>query len=48
MINAGNIQTRQFQLNIQLKTWRTRGVAINYELLYRCDFNQKLYAERKR
>lgn len=29
-------------INIKLKAWR--GVAINYELLYRCDFNEKLYA----
>ena len=32
-------------LNIQLKTWR--GVAINYELLHRCDFNQGLYESAK-
>jgi tetratricopeptide (TPR) repeat protein len=35
-------------LNMQLiPKWGTRGVAINYELLFRCDFNQKLYATAK-
>ncbi|MDQ2862431.1 MAG: histidine kinase [Bacteroidota bacterium] len=32
-------------LNIQLNAWR--GVAINYELLHRCDFNEGLYASAK-
>ena len=30
-------------INIKLKAWR--GVAINYELLHRCDLSQKLYAD---
>ena len=35
-------------INIELtKKWGTRGVAINYELLYRCDFNQKLYSSAR-
>ncbi len=35
-------------INMQLiPSWGTRGVAINYELLSRCDFNQKLYASAK-
>ncbi len=33
-------------LNKQLKTWR--GVAINYELLYQCDFAEKLYTDAKK
>jgi hypothetical protein len=32
-------------INMKLKAWR--GVAINYELLSRCDFNQKEYAAAK-
>jgi hypothetical protein len=32
-------------INIKLKAWR--GVAINYELLNRCDLNQKLYSDAK-
>ena len=33
-------------LNIRLEAWR--GVAINYELLHRCDFNEGFYASAKR
>jgi tetratricopeptide (TPR) repeat protein len=33
-------------LNKNLKAWR--GVAINYELLHRCDFNQGFYASAKK
>jgi hypothetical protein len=33
-------------LNKNLKAWR--GVAINYELLHRCDFNQRFYASAKK
>ncbi|KAA9039110.1 hypothetical protein FW778_09740 [Ginsengibacter hankyongi] len=32
-------------INIKLKAWR--GVAINYELLQRCDLSQKLYADAR-
>ena len=32
-------------INIKLKAWR--GVAINYELLHRCDLSQKLYSNAK-
>ncbi len=32
-------------VNIRLKAWR--GVAINYELLHRCDFNQRLYSKAR-
>jgi hypothetical protein len=32
-------------INMKLKAWR--GIAINYELLSRCDFNQKQYALAK-
>ena len=32
-------------INIKLKAWR--GVAINYELLNRCNLNQKLYSDAK-
>ncbi len=32
-------------INTQLKAWR--GVAINYELLHRCDFTEKLYSSAK-
>ncbi|MEO8861350.1 MAG: hypothetical protein ABI358_07995 [Ginsengibacter sp.] len=32
-------------INTELKAWR--GVAINYELLHRCDFSQKLFAESR-
>jgi Histidine kinase len=32
-------------INSSLKAWR--GVAINYELLHRCDLNQKRYTESK-
>ncbi len=31
-----------------LKSWGSRGVAINYELLSRCDFNEKLYVSSKK
>jgi tetratricopeptide (TPR) repeat protein len=35
-------------INMQLlATLGSRGIAINYELLFRCDFNQKLYAVAK-
>jgi hypothetical protein len=35
-------------INIQLiPTWGSRGIAINYELLFRCDFSQKLYSNAK-
>ena len=37
--------TKAIPINIELKA--SRGVAINYELLFRCDFNQKLYADSK-
>jgi len=33
------------EINLKLKAWR--GVAINYELLNRCDLEQGLYAEAK-
>lgn len=33
-------------LNIHLKAWR--GVAINYELLHRCDFNKGIYTSSKK
>jgi len=33
------------EINTQLKAWR--GVAINYELLSRCDFEEKFYAQAK-
>ena len=34
------------EINMKLKAWR--GVAINYELLNRCDLEQGLYAEAKK
>ncbi|HEV8083417.1 MAG TPA: histidine kinase, partial [Chitinophagaceae bacterium] len=36
-------------VNMELKaSWGSRGVAINYELLSRCDFNEKLYNSAKK
>jgi Histidine kinase len=34
------------EINMMLKAWR--GVAINYELLFRCDFEQSLYPDAKK
>ena len=34
------------ELNKSLSAWR--GVAINYELLYECDFDEKLYSEARK
>ena len=45
MIKAGKYTNEAIEINMQLKAWR--GVAINYELLSRCDFNQKQYPDAK-
>ncbi len=37
--------TQAIAINLNLKSWR--GVAINYELLHRCDLEQGLYATAK-
>lgn len=43
--NKGIIQNKNDSIALRLNPYR--GVAINYELLFRCYFNQKLYKEAK-
>ncbi len=45
MTNARKYINDAIPINTQLKAWR--GVAINYELLNRCDFSEKSYVDAK-